>query len=86
MLPLLWILFATSLGLASWHDTWNLALWIGLPLALIPTALIFWLPGQLTTRMVVTTSFMMFCALHIHQSLGTIELRPAKVVVAGSAD
>jgi methyl-accepting chemotaxis protein len=74
MLPLLWILFATSLGLASWHDTWNLALWIGLPLALIPTALIFWLPGQLITRMVVTTSFMMFCALHIHQSLGTIEL------------
>ena len=74
MLPLVWILFATSLGLASWYDTWALALWIGLPLTLIPTALIVWLPGQLITRLAVTTSFMLFCALHIHQSMGTIEL------------
>ncbi|CDM24786.1 methyl-accepting chemotaxis protein [Castellaniella defragrans 65Phen] len=74
MLPLLWILFATALGLAPWHDTWHLALWIGLPLALIPTALIFWQPGQLVTRLAVATAFMLFCALHIHQSLGTIEL------------
>lgn len=74
MLPLLWVLFATALGLASWHDTWHLALWIGLPLMLVPTALILWLPGQLITRLAVTTAFMTFCALHIHQSLGTIEL------------
>jgi methyl-accepting chemotaxis protein len=74
MLPMVWVLFATALGLASWHDTWRLALWVGLPLALIPTALILWRPGQLITRLTVATAFMMFCALHIHQSLGTIEL------------
>ena len=56
MLPMVWVLFATALGLASWHDTWRLALWVGLPLALIPTALILWRPGQLITRLTVATS------------------------------
>ncbi|WP_066454190.1 methyl-accepting chemotaxis protein [Castellaniella caeni] len=74
MLPLLWVLFATSLGLAPWHDTWTLALLVGLPLALVPTALILWLPGHKATRVTVAVVFMLFCALQIHQSMGTIEL------------
>ncbi|WP_322998362.1 methyl-accepting chemotaxis protein [Castellaniella sp.] len=74
MLPLIWVLFITALGLANWYDTWGLALGVGLPLALIPTALIFWLPGQRVTRMAVAVVFMLFCALHIHQAMGTVEL------------
>ncbi|MGB6242121.1 MAG: methyl-accepting chemotaxis protein [Castellaniella sp.] len=74
MLPLIWVLFATALGLANWHDTWGLALGIGLPLAAIPTALILCLPGQRITRITVAVVFMLFCALHIHQAMGTIEL------------
>lgn len=74
MLPLIWVLFITALGLANWYDTWGIALGIGLPLAAIPTALIFWLPGQRITRITVAVSFMLFCALHIHQAMGTVEL------------
>jgi len=74
MLPLIWVLFITALGLANWYDTWGLAFGAGLPLALIPTALILWLPGRKFTRMTVAVAFMLFCALHIHQAMGTIEL------------
>ncbi|WP_323011350.1 methyl-accepting chemotaxis protein [Castellaniella sp.] len=74
MLPLIWVLFFTTLGLASWHDTWGLAWAVGLPLALIPTVLIFWLPGRRVTRMTVAVVFMLFCALQIHQAMGTVEL------------
>jgi len=73
-LPVLWLLMAVSLGLSSWHDTLMLALLIGLPLALIPTALIFLAPGHLATRLSVAAALMMFAGLHIHQAFGMTEL------------
>ena len=74
MLPLLWGLFALALFLAPWYGTWGLALGLGLPFALVPTLLILTLPGARITRLTVATAFMLFCALHIHQSLGMTEL------------
>jgi methyl-accepting chemotaxis protein len=74
MLGIVWGLVVLSLGLAPWHDTWTWALMIGIPLALIVTAVAIIAPGALVTRLCIAASFMMFCALNIHQSGGMIEL------------
>ncbi|WP_123659743.1 methyl-accepting chemotaxis protein [Pusillimonas sp. NJUB218] len=74
MLPVLWLLFVMALGLAPWYDTWGMAVGVGLPLAALPTAFIFLMPGSRLTRVVVAAAVMMFCALHIQQSLGVAEL------------
>jgi methyl-accepting chemotaxis protein len=73
-IPVLWLLFVLSLGLAPWHDTFKLALLVGLPVALIPTAFIFMAPGRFITRALVAVALMLFSALHIHQAAGMIEL------------
>jgi methyl-accepting chemotaxis protein len=73
-LPLLWILVLFSLGLASWNNTWGAAFAVGLPAALIPTALIFMMPQAILTRLVVAAALMVFCSLHIHQANGMAEL------------
>ena len=36
MIGVIWFLFAMSLALANWYDTWAEAFWIGLPSALVP--------------------------------------------------
>jgi len=69
-----WALFLFSLALAPWHDTWIPALLVGLPAAIIPTVLAKLLPGNRVTRFAMATSFMAFCALHIHQGHGLVEL------------
>ncbi|HSO45960.1 MAG TPA: hypothetical protein VLQ47_10645, partial [Rhodoferax sp.] len=74
MLVVLWGLFALALALSGMHDTWLWSLVIGLPTALVPTALIFLLPGALLTRLVVAAALMVFTALHIHQAMGMEEL------------
>ena len=74
MTAVCWALFLFSLALAPWHDTWVPALLVGLPAAIIPTALAKLLPGSLVTRFAMATSFMTFCALHIHQGHGLVEL------------
>ncbi|MDP1929082.1 MAG: methyl-accepting chemotaxis protein [Thiobacillus sp.] len=74
MLIVLWGLFALALALSGMHDTWLWSLVIGLPTALVPTALIFLLPGALLTRLVVAAALMVFTALHIHQAMGMEEL------------
>ncbi|MGO4377958.1 methyl-accepting chemotaxis protein [Pseudoduganella sp. RAF19] len=73
-LPVLWLLFLLGMALASWHDTWTAALLVGLPAALLPTLMIFMMPHALATRMAVGAAAMVFCALHIQQSMGMIEL------------
>ncbi len=73
-LPVLWILFIFSLGLASWNSTWGPAVMVGLAAALIPTVLIFMAPQQLLTRLAVGAALMVFCALNIHQANGMAEL------------
>lgn len=74
MLPLIWGLFFMAMCLAPWYDTWNLVLTLGLLFALAPTALILAMPGSRLSRLSVAVSFMLFCALHIHQSFGVTEL------------
>lgn len=73
-LGLLWLLFLVALGLASIRDTWGLALAIGIPLALVPSVLVFLRPQDLLTRLAVACAVIFFCALHIHQANGQIEL------------
>jgi methyl-accepting chemotaxis protein len=73
-LPVLWLLFGFSLGLAAWHDTWLAAVLVGATAALIPSALIFIRPHALVTRLSVGVSTMVFCALNIHQANGMEEL------------
>lgn len=74
MLGVIWFLFAMSLGMANWYSTWSEALWIGLPSAIVPTVLVYLMSGKLITRLVIATSYMVFCALHIHQAHGMIEI------------
>jgi methyl-accepting chemotaxis protein len=74
MLPILWLLFVMSLALSGWYDTLNLALLIGLPAAVIPTAMVFASPGSLMTRSSIAASVMVFAGLHIHQAAGMSEL------------
>ena len=74
MVGVIWFLFVMSLGLSAWYDTMAEAIWIGLPSALLPTLLYFKLGGSLVSRLVNATSFMVFCALHIHQAHGMIEI------------
>ncbi len=69
-----WLLLVVSLMLAAWHDTWFAAFAIGLPAAIASTAMYFMMPGSLATRLTNATTFMIFAALHIHQSHGMIEM------------
>ncbi len=74
MLIVLWGLFVLSLALSGMHNTLLWSLVIGLPTALVPTALIYLSPGSLLTRGVVAAALMVFTALHIHQAMGMEEL------------
>lgn len=74
MLVVLWFLFVMSLFLSGQNDTLAWALAVGLPTALLPTALIIYMPGHRLTRCVVAAALMIFCALHIHQAAGMTEL------------
>ncbi|MEZ5730524.1 MAG: methyl-accepting chemotaxis protein [Burkholderiaceae bacterium] len=68
-----WGLMLMSLALANWYSTWGVALGFGLPLAIAPSITAWRAPGSLLAKLVVATSFMGFCALHIHQAMGMIE-------------
>jgi methyl-accepting chemotaxis protein len=74
MLAVVWALFAIACGLATQYFTWQAVFTIGLPTALIATALVVWRPGMLTTRLFMAASLMTFAALHIHQERGVVEL------------
>ena len=69
-----WFLFFISITLASWHDTWLLAFGIGLPVALVSTALYLLSPGSPATRITNGAGFMVLTALHIQQGQGFTEL------------
>jgi methyl-accepting chemotaxis protein len=73
MLGVTWVLVALSLSLAPWHDTWTVALLLAIPLGLVVTAMTLLAPGALLTRLLIGASFMVFCALNIHQAGGMIE-------------
>lgn len=81
MVGVCWFLLALALALAGWHDTWTAALVIGLPAALVPTALLWLTPGSLLNRLANATALMVFSALIIHQSRGMIEIHFAIFVL-----
>ncbi|HMN46545.1 MAG TPA: methyl-accepting chemotaxis protein [Povalibacter sp.] len=74
LIGVIWALAALSFALAPWHGTWGAALLVAIPAAVIPSFLAYAWPGSLATRLTVAASLMVFCALHIHQSLGMTEL------------
>lgn len=63
-----------TFGLAPWYGTWQPALLAGLPAAIVPTLLAWKAPQALASRMAVAIACMWFCALHIHQAMGMVEL------------
>jgi methyl-accepting chemotaxis protein len=68
------VLMVLSLALASWHQTWTAAFLIGLPAFIVPFFLFKTLGDHAISRIAYGVAFMIFCALHIHQSNGTTEL------------
>ncbi len=68
------VLMLLALTLASWHQTWGAALLIGLPALIIPFVLYKTLRDHRLSRIAFGVSFMLFSALHIHQSNGMTEL------------
>lgn len=74
MLGVLWALLLLAFALSGLHNTLFLVLVVGLPSALIPSVLIFRMPGALLTRCAVAAALIVFCALHIHQANGQTEL------------
>jgi methyl-accepting chemotaxis protein len=64
------LLLLISFALAPVHDTWMIALSVGIPLAVIPIGFIVLQPGKLITRLLVAIALMLFCALHIQQTRG----------------
>jgi len=67
-------LFVVSLALASWHNTWMEAIFVGLPAFIVPTMISKAMPGQRISRISFAASMMIFCGLHIHQAHGLIEM------------
>jgi methyl-accepting chemotaxis protein len=81
MIGIVWALMGFSLALAPWHDTWTWALGVGLPTALVSTALVVGAPGRLLTRLCMAAAFMIFTALNIQQAAGMIEMHFAVFVL-----
>ncbi|ALP51908.1 hypothetical protein Tel_01460 [Candidatus Tenderia electrophaga] len=74
MVSVIWLCMLLSLALAGWYGTWQEALIIGLPAAIVPSVLVYSMPGTRLTRIVNGCAFMIFSALFIHQGHGMIEL------------
>jgi len=81
MVKVIWFLFAVSMAMASWHDTWSEVLLIALPTAIVPTILASQMPGRGITRYSVSAALMFFAALEIHQANGMIEMHFAIFVL-----
>ncbi|WP_162301277.1 methyl-accepting chemotaxis protein [Nitrincola tibetensis] len=68
------LLLLISFSLASLYSTWLEAMMIGVPSAVLPVLLTFWMPGSRVTRISQALSFMVFSALLIHQANGMVEM------------
>ncbi|BAP42647.1 chemotaxis sensory transducer [Pseudomonas sp. StFLB209] len=74
MLSLVWLLFATSLGLAFWYDTFGQAIVVGGGVALLLSVMHRSLSGTRLLRCCFAVGFMVLAALHINQARGMIEV------------
>ena len=70
---LLWAHFAASILLSFWYQTLPQALAIGLPAALVVTALARLRPGSVLVRCAVGVALMVFSALFVQQTHGLTE-------------
>lgn len=70
---LLWAHFAASLLLSLWYQTWPQAFLIGLPTALVVTAIARLRPGTVLVRCAVGAALMVFSALFVQQTHGLTE-------------
>lgn len=68
------LLFFMALALAAWHQTWGAALLVGVPALIMPIVLQRLLGDHVLARAAFGVSFMLFSALHIHQSMGMTEI------------
>ena len=73
MMVVCWLLWVCSLFFAAIHGEWVAALGVGTPLALAASACAAWMPGRLTTRLVMAVVLMIFSGLLIHETHGLIE-------------
>ncbi|HEY4297984.1 MAG TPA: methyl-accepting chemotaxis protein [Paraburkholderia sp.] len=74
MLVVIWFLFGISCLLAVRYYSWQAVQWIGLPVALAASLLVWWRAGALGTRLFLAASLMTFAALQIHQVHGVTEM------------
>jgi len=74
VLVVVWLMCLNSIALAGWYDTWQTALFVSVPLALLSTAAVIFATGSLLTRLTNGTVFMCLAAAVIHQGHGMIEL------------
>jgi len=74
MLAVVWALFLISCALASQNFTWEVVLWIGLPLSLLATIMVRFCSGALLTRLFFAACLMTFASLQIQQERGIPEL------------
>jgi methyl-accepting chemotaxis protein len=74
MLAVAWFMALNSLLIAPWYSTWQTALLVSVPLALLSTAVVLFAAGSLSARLVNAVVFMCFAAAIIHQGHGMIEL------------
>jgi methyl-accepting chemotaxis protein len=70
---LIWVHFAASLLLSFWYQTGVEAIAIGLPAALVVTALVRLAPGSVMTRCGIAMALMVYSALFIQQTHGLTE-------------
>lgn len=70
---LLWAHFAASVFLAFWYSTFDAAIVIGLPAALVPTVIAGLAPGTRLSRCGIAAALMIFSALYIQQTHALIE-------------
>jgi len=73
MTATLGVLLLVSLVVATFTDSWGIALAVGIPALGVPFAIFRMAPGSLVSRIAVGCAFMVFSALLIQQTHGMIE-------------
>jgi methyl-accepting chemotaxis protein len=81
LLGVLAVLAAISLSIATLHNTWSEALWIGVPTLAVCAWLVSAHGGELVTRCAIAAGLMVFAALQVHQVHGMIEMHFAFFVL-----
>jgi methyl-accepting chemotaxis protein len=67
-------LLVISLSLAAYNGIWLSFLIIGVPALLVPFLIYKTAPGTLVSRLAISSAFMVFAGLNIHQAAGMIEV------------